>query len=468
MSTAIRPTNGQALQNLERMPPQDLDVEKAVLSAMLLSPRFLSDVSDWLQPGDFYYTQHGILFTSICELHRFDGRLDSWTLADYLKGTGRLEQVGGLDYITRLASFSTTGANIKLHAQIVKKHALSRSLLALSSTLATTIYEQNKEAPEVAQWALQELLTLTQGQEQRKGYTMREVMDEVQAQLEKSMAQKKKWAGLDTGFPGLNNFLNGLVEHEMTICGASPKIGKTRLALQIARCVSVSGQGRVLIYSVEMKRIQLGQYWGCAVAELDLARFRRGLLNEQEYKAYQQARAEIDQWPIIIDDEAPLTIPQLYASAERQFAKHADIKLVIVDYLQLMEGPEREDTPKYDKILRQLKDFKKRYPVHLWVLSQLSREVNTRKDRRPQVSDLRGTGMIEANADNIALIYRPGMYEHLLPTEGHRVELICPYLRFSPPGSVPLQWNPDKARFDNPDALLFHKPTPQVEHHDNR
>ena len=455
MTTATRPTNGNMAQDMERMPPQDLEAEQAVLSAMLISPRALAEVSDWLQPEDFYHAAHGILFSAICELSRFDGQVDQVTLADYLKGAGKLDEIGGVVYIGRIATEMATGANIRMHAPIIKKHALSRSLLSLSSTLAEKAYEQ-QGAQEVAQWALQALLTLTQDQEQRRGYSMREVMGEVQVQLEKSMAQKKKWAGLDTGFPGLNDRLNGLVEHEMTVCGASPKIGKTRLALQIARCVAASGQGRALIYSVEMKRIQLGQYWGCAVAGLDLARFRRGLVNEQEYDAYRSARAEIDQWPILVDDEAPLTIPQLYASAERQFAKHPDIRLVIIDYLQLMEGPEREETVKYDRILRQLKDFKKRYPVHLWVLSQLSREVGTRKDRRPLVGDLRGTGMIEANADNIVLIYRPGMYDHLYPTEGHRVELICPYLRFSAPGSVPLQWNSGEARFDNPSSSLLH------------
>ena len=452
MATATRNFKASNGYGLARMPPQDVDVEQAALGAMMINNRAISEVMDWLKPTDFYCAPHGQIFTAICELFRYEGAVDLLLMADYLKGVNQLDEVGGVVYLAQVSSSVATAANIKHHARIIKKHALARSLLVFASKLTEKAYQD--EPLDTSAWALGQCLDLTQEHEARRAYGMPEIMSEVDAKLKEAMRTRRRWAGLDTGFGPLNDLLNGLCVHEMTICGASPKVGKTRLAMQIARCIAVSGQGKVLIYSLEMNRVQLGEYWGCVVAGLDLTRFRRGWLDDSEYRRYQEARAEIDQWPIIVDDQAGLTIPELYASSERHFARHSDIKLVIIDYLQLMTGPERDETPKFDNICRGLKDYKKRYPVHLWTLSQLSREVSTRVDRRPQTSDLRNTGMIEANADNIVLIYRPGLYDHLVKKEGNRVELMCPILRNNAPGTAHLEWNPTTAQFVNPGALL--------------
>ena len=384
---------------------------------------------------------------AILDLHRYEGQVDQLLLYEVLKAQGKADETGGVCYLAELASEVATGSNVRYHGRILKQYALSRSLLSLTQEVQEKLYQQSP-AIEVSQWALTRLLELTRAHEQRRGHTLREIMAEVDIKFAEACRIQRRWAGLDCGFPEINDLLNGLCPLEMTILGARPKVGKTRLALQMARCIAASGQGAVLIYSLEMGRVQLGEFWGCMLADLDLTRFRRGWVTEEGKERYRTARAALDNWPVIVDDISPLSIPELYATTERHLAVHPDIRLVVIDFLQKMVGPDRNgETAKIDAICQGLADYKKRYPVHLLVISQLSRSVEERADRRPQIDDLRGSGMIEALLDNSLLLYRPGAYDHLRAREGDRVEIIAPLLRNAAPGVAHLQWDNQTGAF---------------------
>jgi len=250
--------------------------------------------------------------------------------------------------------------------------------------------------------------------------------------------------------------LNGLCPEEFTVIGARPSVGKTRLALQMIQHIVLHEPDTwVLIFSIEMSRVQLYEYWACVLADLSLTRFRRGRLSVKEHQRFREARALIDSWPIIIDDASPLTLEQMYAATERHRAARP-IKLVMIDYLQLMKGPGDSRNDVFDTISQGIKDYKKRFHLHVLVLSQLSRAVEARPDRRPNIGDLRDSGAIEQNADNVGLIYRPGAYEVLREKARKKgeldlllsaAELQLEKVRFGAPCSVGMIWSTERAVF---------------------
>jgi len=286
---------------------------------------------------------------------------------------------------------------------------------------------------------------------------MNEIVPDVRRAFEAAKESDREWAGLDCGFKKINDKLNGLCQAELTILAARPSIGKTRLAMQMAKNVAINEGEAVGIFSLEMSKRQLGQYMVCAEAGVDLNRFRAGKVDMVEQQKLVEAEAKVSRLPIHIDDTTALTIPKLIAGTERLMDK-ANVKLIVIDYLQLMAGPGDGGNEKFDLISQGLKNFSKEFNIPVLCLSQLNRAVEARPDKRPHIGDLRDSGAIEQNAVNVLLIYRPGHYEELMEKckNDHdaaalerQADILAEKTRFGPTGTIRLAWNSANASFEN-------------------
>jgi len=454
----------KAKADIERMPPQDIEAEMAVLGAMLTSGKAIVTARAMLTAGDFYHLQHGIIFDAILDCYRAEGEADQIIVAAFLKSTDSLDMVGGVVCLAKLTAEVATAANIRYHARIVGEMSRLRWLIVRAGEITNQAYER-QGSHDLSEALVRDLLTRDIDSKDSHSQHLAEISPQVDAVLDLARKQRRRWAGMDCGFYDINDATNGLCLHEFTIWGARPGVGKTKLMLQmVMSAVREDPSSWVLIFSLEMTAIQLYQYWACQIAGIDLQRFRRGKITDEEYLSYTKAREELNGWPVIIDDNGSTTVEKMFASTERHMATNK-IRLVFVDYLQLMDGSGDDGNAKFDRISKGLKEYKKRYPVHLSVLSQLSRAVEARHDRRPYLADLRDSGAIEQNCDNAWLLYRPGAYEHLrieaqnagqgkLQEFLHHVEVIGAKIRFGPQVTVHLTWLPDRAMFANlaPDA----------------
>ena len=404
-----------ATQNLEhgKLPPQAVDMEEAVLGALMLEKEAVNAAIDILQPKSFYKEAHQKIFSAIQELFQRSEPVDILTVTNELKQKGELDIIGGPYYITQLTNRVASAANIEFHARIISQKYIQRELIRISSEIITDAYDETTDVFSLLDKAETSLFSVAEGNIRKNYETMSDLIRESIKQIEEAKNQESGVIGVASGFTALDRVTSGWQPSDLVIIAARPAMGKTSYVLTLARNAAVDFNIPVAFFSLEMSSVQLVTRLVSAESEISSEKLRSGNLRADEI---QQIHTKIDglaEAPIFIDDTAGLSIFELRAKARRLKSQH-DIQLLIIDYLQLMTGGgdnkgNREQ--EISMISRSLKSIAKELNIPVLALSQLSRAVETRGgDKRPQLSDLRESGSIEQDADMVQFIHRAEYY----------------------------------------------------------
>lgn len=432
---------------LERVPPQNIEAEQAVLGAMLLDRNAVVVSMEKLKGDDFYRESHRIIFEAMEKLHRDNKEVDIITVTDELTRMGRLEDVGGLSYITALPNMVATAANVEFHADIVSEKSMLRSLITVSTQIATMGYEADRDAGEIVSDAERMVMGISQasrkGDFASVGSVVETALDQITAQYERDSSL----TGLSTGFRYIDELTSGLQNSDLIIIAARPSMGKTAFTLNLAQNIGVRQKKTVAFFSLEMSKEQLTQRLLCQLSHLDSQKLRTGQLNgDEDWDRLTRACSALYESPIYIDDTPGITLSEMRSKARRLKAERG-LSLVIVDYLQLMQGRGKENRQQeISEISRGLKGLARELNVPIIALSQLSRGVESRTDKRPMLSDLRESGSLEQDADIVAFLYREGYYD----PESERkdiTEVIVAKHRNGPTGKVELFFKADFTLF---------------------
>ena len=444
--------NGNS-SNLERLPPQAVEVEQAVLGAMCIDGRAVASAIEFLDPSCFYHIAHGKIYAAIIRLYERNEPVDQLTLAEELKKTNELEEVGGIVYLATLAADIATAANIDHHCKIVLSKALNRKLIERAAEITERAFEGAEESEALLGWAEQEIFSLSEGQLSDGFEPLEKVLDQTFEELEQAQNRTSTVSGVDTGFSDLNEETSGFQKGDLIILAARPSVGKTALALSFARHAAVEAGVGVAVFSLEMNKQQIAQRLLSAETRVDLHRLRTGRLSDEDWLHLTRHVGKLAQAPIYVDDTAGISVLEARAKA-RRLMRERGIGLVIIDYLQLMTSHLQINSREQEisMISRSLKGLAKELNVPVLALSQLSRAVESRTDKRPMLSDLRESGSIEQDADVVFFIYRPEIYGIKSPEgedlEGY-AEIIIGKQRNGPIGTVPLMWNGESASYEN-------------------
>ena len=430
---------------LERLPPQNLEAEQSVLGAMLLDSEAIIKAGELLEPEDFYREAHQVIFRSILDLSEKMEAVDLVTLGEELRQKGNLEPVGGLTYLTSLVNSVPSAANVESYARIVQEKSMMRQLLSSATSIIRTVYDGGEEPEVVLDSAERLIFEIGQSTKVSPYVRLREVLGPAFDRVEYLYTHQGTVIGVPSGFRGLDERTSGFHPSELIVLAARPSMGKTTLSLNIAAHVALEGQG-VGLFSLEMSREQLAMRLLCAEAGINSHRIRTGNLRDSDWPRLSHAMGRLSEAPIFIDDTPNLSIMEMRARARRMKAEH-DIVLMVVDYLQLMHTRGRTENRQQEisEISRSLKALARELQVPVIACSQLSRAVEQREGRRPQLSDLRESGAIEQDADVVAFIHQDPK------AEGENlVELLLAKQRNGPTGSIPLVFLKDVGRFTEP------------------
>ncbi len=433
----------------ERVPPQALEAEQSVLGSMIIDKEAIFVAVEMLQSSDFYRTAHQKIFDAVVGLSEKGEPVDLVTLADELKRVGSLEDVGGMSYLVTLANAVPTAANIKYYANIVKEKSILRSLIDTATKIVAGCYEAPANVEEFLDEAEQQIFNIGR-QGRQPGFTpLKEALMEAFDRIERLYDEKKGVTGLSTGFTDLDRICSGLQESDLIVIAARPSMGKTTLALNMAHHIAVREKKTAAFFSMEMSKEQLAQRMLCAEGGVDAQKLRRGFLSQDEWRKLIRAMDPLSEAPLYIDDTASLSVMELRAKARRLKAEKG-LDIIFVDYLQLMRGPSRAESRQQElsEISRSLKGLAKELRVPVVSLSQLSRAVERRTDRRPILSDLMESGGIEANADVVMFIYRDSYYNRN-SEKGNVAEIIVAKQRNGPVGTVELYFLDKLNKFAN-------------------
>jgi len=433
----------------ERLPPQNIEAEQSVLGSMIIERDAIFSTTEILRDDDFYRSSHQKIFSAMISLVERNEPVDLVTLSEELGNRGVLEETGGNAYLTSLANAVPTAANVKYYAQIVWEKALLRRLIRISTEIVTRSYEPPEDVVEFLDEAEQMIFQVARELSGKGFVPLKDVLMETFERIEQLYEEKKGVTGLSTGFLDLDQILSGLQRSDLVIVAARPAMGKTTLALNMAQHIAVSEKNPVAFYSMEMSQDQLAQRLLCAQANLDSQRMRRGFLTQEEWPRLTRAVGPLSEAPLYIDDTAGLSVMEMRAKARRLKAEKS-LSAIFVDYLQLMRshGNQENRQQELSDISRSLKALAKELDVPVVALSQLSRAVEKRNDRRPILSDLMESGGIEANADVVMFIYREDYY--FSESEKKNIaEVIVAKQRNGPTGQIDLLFMDNYNKFQN-------------------
>lgn len=436
----------------QRIPPQNVEAEQAVLGAMLLSHDAVIVAMEKLQSQDFYRDVHRIIFEAMEHLHRENKEIDVITLPDELKRMKKLDDVGGLEYVLNLPNLVGSAANIKYYANIVAEKALARNLISTCTELTTEAYDGQKETEALLDDAERRILQLSDTKNRGDFASVGAVVEVTLDKITKLYENKAGLTGLPTGFRDLDRMTSGLQPSDLILVAARPSMGKTAFTLNIAQNVGVRQHKTVAFFSLEMSQEQLVQRLLCQIAHIDSQKLRTGQLNsDEEWTRLTDACDKLYESPIYIDDTPGISVAEMRSKARRLKSEHG-LDLIIVDYLQLMQGRNAESRQQeISEISRSLKALARELKVPLIALSQLSRSVESRQDKRPMLSDLRESGALEQDADIVSFLYREDYYDKETENQ-HITEVILAKHRNGPVGSVKLYFKNEFTLFLNLDT----------------
>ena len=451
----------------DRVPPQDLDAEQATLGAMLLGGEATAKVAEILGPHDFYRDAHAAICAACLALSERHEPIDIVSVAAQLKAQGQFDNLGGFDYLDRLIRAMPYSTNVERYANLVKEKSLLRQLLFLSQNIARSCYDPAQTAGEALDRAESEVLKLAQNRSLVDFEPVSTIAYRVFEEAEQRMERGADIAGVSTGYVDVDRILSGLQGGELVILAARPSMGKTSLAVCFALNASLRGaRTPVAMFSLEMSKEQIVGGMLCTEAQVNLSRWRSGKLENDDWSSISVALNELVQAKLFIDDTPALSPFELRARARRIKAQHG-LGVIVVDYLQLMRGSERTENrvQEISGITRSLKGLAKELDVSVIALSQLSRAVESRNDKRPMLSDLRESGQIEADADVVMFLYRDAYYKQKEQAEASEqrvglddnakpdeTEVIVAKQRSGPTGIVKLGFQRQFKRFVNFDS----------------
>ena len=441
---------------VERIPPQALEVEGAVLGSMMLEKEAVAKTIEFLDATSFYSEKHSKIFDVIVSLYDRNEPADLVTVSEELKKRKELDEIGGPLYLTSLVESTPTAANVVYHAKIVLEKSLLRKLITTATHIVSESFEGVEDPHDLLDRAEQMIFSLAE-KRLRKGFDpLRDVLHDTFEAIEKFHDRKGHVIGVPTGFTSLDELTAGFQPSDLIVIAGRPSMGKTAFALCVARSAAVEAKIPVGIFSLEMASHQLAQRMLCAEARVDAHRVRTGRLPDEDWSRLSISVGALAEAPIFIDDTPALGILELRSKARRLMTEHK-VGLVIVDYLQLMQGPKGAESRQQEisEISRSLKAMAKELNVPVVALSQLSRAVEVRGGkRRPILSDLRESGAIEQDADVVLFLYRPELYDLKDDTSGESLEgmaeVIIGKQRNGPVGTVRLTFVKEYAKFENP------------------
>ena len=443
--TALYPYEPQASG---RILPHDREAEQSVLGALMLDQNAVAQVRDQLEPADFYEERHGHVFRAAVTLSDRGEPIDIVTLRNELERNGTLARSGGVDYLSELSTVTPAATSVRHYAEIVIEHAVRRRLVGAGSQIAQMGFDDGMTAQEATDRAEQAVFGIATTRRVAEAVHIAPILKDTWTQLEAFLGKKAVVTGVPTNFGELDKISQGLQSGELIILAARPSVGKTSFALNIARNASVLARQAVVIFSLEMSKDSLVQRLLCSEASVDSFLLKTGQADAGVFQRIARAMDKLTQAELWIDDTPGLTINALRARARRMKAQH-DIRLIVVDYLQLMHGGRTESrVQEVSDISAGLKSIAKELSVPVLALSQLSRESERRTDRRPQLSDLRDSGSIEQDADIVLFLYREGM--HKPDVDKSRTELIVAKNRNGPTDDIELVFVPEQTVFREP------------------
>lgn len=457
---------GVATNEFGKVPPQAVDIEQAVLGALMLEKNAVTDTIDLLSPQSFYDPKHQNIYTAIRELFATSSPVDILTVTNQLKKEGLLEVSGGPVYISQLTSRVASAAHIEYHARIISEKHIKRELIRMSSEVQKLAYDDTNDVFEVLNKAEEELFKISENNMGKQVAEMKNVVREAIDEIEKASQNKDGLSGVPTGFIDLDKITAGWQRSDMIVIAARPAMGKTAFVLSMARNTAVDYNMGVAVFSLEMSAVQLVKRLIASESRISAEKLRKGDLAEHEFQQLHTRISKLSQAPLYIDDTAGISIFDLRAKCRRLKLQY-DIQLVIIDYLQLMTAGGGKGSGNREQeislISRSIKEIAKELNVPIIALSQLSRSVEQRGgDKRPVLSDLRESGAIEQDADIVSFIYRPEYYGLMDDGEGGSNagigEIIVAKHRNGSLDTVRLRFVGQYARFENLDNM-------EIEHH---
>lgn len=432
--------NGSGDQLLyDRVPPQNLEAEQAVLGAILLEGEALITAMERLRPEDFYSIAHQRIFEAMISLGEDNQPIDLITLTSLLQDAGQLEEVGGPIYVTKLANAVPTAANVEYYAQLVEEKSMLRRLIRTATQIVSSGYATEDDVSVLLNDAEQRIMELSNSRAAHGFISIRDVLMDVFERVEFLYNHKGGVTGIPSGFPDLDKMTSGFQRNDLIIVAARPSVGKTAFALNIAQNVAVRASETVAIFSLEMSASQLVQRMICAESNVDAGRMRTGFLEGDDWEKLSMAIGSLSEAQIYIDDTPGITVSELRAKC-RRLKKEKGLGMILIDYLQLIQGRGKAGENRQQEvseISRTLKQIARELEVPVIALSQLSRGVEQRQDKRPMMSDLRESGSIEQDADIVAFLYRDDYYDKESEKK-NIIEIIIAKQRNGPVGTVEL------------------------------
>ncbi|MBU1084234.1 MAG: replicative DNA helicase [Candidatus Omnitrophota bacterium] len=435
---------------IEKVPPQNNEAEAAVLGSMLLDREAISQAIEHLDEKAFYSQANGRIFQSIVKLYDNNEAVDIVTLVEELKKTKELENIGGPSYLTELANTIPTAANIEHYAKIVREKHLLRRLIDTATQIVSESFEPAGEVENLLDRAESLIFDITATQKRKMQISsMKDIVKESIEIIDKLYQRKENITGIPTGFHDLDSKLAGLQRSDLIVLAGRPSMGKSALAISMMEYAGVVEKVPCAYFSLEMSKDQLAQRMLCSIAGVNAHKVRTGFFAQTDWPKLVTAAGKLSESPIYIDDTPGISALELRAKARRLKGRH-DIKLIIIDYLQLMRGASRLENRQQEisDISRSMKALARELDVPIIAISQLSRAVEQRQDKRPMLSDLRDSGAIEQDADVVMLILREEYYN---PTEENKgiAEIIVAKQRHGPVGTVKLAFLPEYTKFSN-------------------
>lgn len=423
---------------MDRVPPQNIEAEQAVLGAILLDSDALVMAMERVSSDDFYRGSHQRIFEAMIELAQEDEPVDLITLTARLQNKQELEEAGGVTYLSELANAVPTAANVDYYAQIVEEKSMLRRLIRTATQIVSNGYASSEDVGLMLNDAEQRILEISQRRSSSGFVSIRDVLMEVFERVEFLYSHKGGTTGIPSGFHDLDKMTSGFQRSDLIIVAARPSVGKTAFALNIAQNVGVRAKETVAIFSLEMGAAQLVQRMVCAESNVDAQRMRTGFLESDDWEKLTMAIGALSEANIYIDDSPGITVADIRAKC-RRLKQEKGLGMILIDYLQLISGRGKGDNRQQEvsEISRTLKQIARELDVPVIALSQLSRGVEQRQDKRPMMSDLRESGSIEQDADIVAFLYRDDYYDK--ETEKKNIiEIIIAKQRNGPVGTVEL------------------------------
>lgn len=433
----------------DRLPPQNIEAEQSVLGSLLIDPKAIITVASFLSPDDFYRDMHGQVYEAMLALHERREPLDFVTVCDELERRETLERVGGAAYLTSLINMVPTSIHVEHYAHIVERTAILRHLIDAAGEIAGLAYQEIGSVEEIVDKAEAALFRVSQQRVNQSLMPIGQIVADYYDHIEYLHEHPDETIGLPTGFPDLDRLLNGLQRSDLVIVAGRPGIGKSSFALALARHAALKQNSIVAVFTLEMSSQQLVQRLISSDTSIDSQRLQTGRLQDSEWDVFVRSSNILAESAIFIDD-TPSPSPLEIRTKSRRLAEEHGLDLIIIDYLQLMQGnrPTENRVQEISNITRSLKGLARELHVPVVALSQLSRAVESRDDKHPRLSDLRESGSIEQDADVVMFLYRDEMYNP--ETELQNIaEVIVAKHRNGPTGAISLRFRKELVRFEN-------------------